>query len=53
MSQTVGITAGASAPEELVEEVVEALRRIAPVEVSTLPGVEENYAFRLPAEILD
>ena len=51
--QTVGITAGASAPEELVEEVVEALRRIAPVEVSTLPGVEENYAFRLPAEILD
>jgi 4-hydroxy-3-methylbut-2-enyl diphosphate reductase len=51
--QTVGITAGASAPEELVEEVVEALRRIAPVEVSTLPGVKENYAFRLPAEILD
>ena len=50
--ETVGITAGASAPEELVEEVVEALRRIATVEVSTLPGVEENYAFRLPAEIL-
>lgn len=51
--QTVGITAGASAPEELVEEVVEALRRLAPVEVSTLPGVEEKYAFRLPAAILD
>ena len=50
--ETVGITAGASAPEELVEEVVEALRRIAPVEVSKLSGVEENYSFRLPAEIL-
>jgi 4-hydroxy-3-methylbut-2-enyl diphosphate reductase len=48
----VGITAGASAPEELVEEVVEALRRFATVEVSTLPGVEENYAFRLPAELV-
>ena len=52
-AETVGITAGASAPEELVEEVVEALRRIAPVEVSMLPGVEERYAFRLPAEFID
>ena len=49
---TVGITAGASAPEELVEEVVAALRHIASVDVSTLPGVEEKYSFRLPAEIL-
>ena len=50
--ETVGITAGASAPEELVEEVVATLRQIASVDVSTLPGVEEKYAFRLPAEIL-
>ncbi|HWG06595.1 MAG TPA: 4-hydroxy-3-methylbut-2-enyl diphosphate reductase [Beijerinckiaceae bacterium] len=49
---TVGITAGASAPEELVEEVVATLRHIASVDVSTLPGVEEKYSFRLPAEIL-
>lgn len=47
---TVGITAGASAPEVLVEDVIEALRRLAPVEVSTLPGPEENIQFRLPAE---
>ena len=33
---------GASAPEVLVEDVIEALRRIGPVEVSTLPGREEN-----------
>ncbi len=49
-AQVVGITAGASAPEVLVEDVIEALRRLAPVEVSTLPGREENIQFRLPAE---
>jgi 4-hydroxy-3-methylbut-2-enyl diphosphate reductase len=48
----VGITAGASAPEELVEDVVTALRRLGPVEVSVLPGIEEKVEFRLPAELL-
>jgi len=50
-AQTVGITAGASAPEVLVEDVIEALRRLAPVEVSILPGREENIQFRLPVEL--
>ena len=49
----VGVTAGASAPEILVDEVVEALRSLGPVEVETLPGVEEDIEFRLPAELLD
>jgi 4-hydroxy-3-methylbut-2-enyl diphosphate reductase len=44
----VGITAGASAPEDLVQELIERLRQIEPVEVSILPGVEENVHFRLP-----
>ncbi len=48
----VGITAGASAPEELVDDVVEALRRLGPIELSTMPGIEENVEFRLPAELL-
>jgi 4-hydroxy-3-methylbut-2-enyl diphosphate reductase len=48
----VGITAGASAPEELVDDVVAALRRLGPIEVSMLPGIEEKVAFRLPAELL-
>jgi 4-hydroxy-3-methylbut-2-enyl diphosphate reductase len=48
----VGITAGASAPEELVDDVIAALRRIGPIEVSTLPGIEEKVEFRLPAELL-
>ena len=50
---TVGITAGASAPEVLVEDVIEALRRIGSVEVSTLPGREENLEFRLPTALAD
>lgn len=44
-------TAGASAPEVLVDDVIEALRRIGPVTVSVLPGREENIEFRLPAEL--
>ena len=50
-AKAVGITAGASAPEVLVDDVIEALRRIGPVEVSVLPGREENIEFRLPAEL--
>lgn len=50
-AHTVGITAGASAPEVLVDDVIEALGRIGPVAVSVLPGREENIEFRLPAEL--
>jgi 4-hydroxy-3-methylbut-2-en-1-yl diphosphate reductase len=48
---TVGITAGASAPEVLVEDVIAVLRRLGPVEVSTLPGRHEAIEFRLPPEL--
>ncbi len=47
----VGITAGASAPEAMVEDVLAALRRLGPVEVSTMTGREETAQFRLPAEL--
>jgi 4-hydroxy-3-methylbut-2-enyl diphosphate reductase len=50
-AKAVGITAGASAPEVLVDDVIEALRRIRSVTVSVLPGREENIEFRLPAEL--
>ena len=49
----VGITAGASAPEEMVEDVIAALRRLGPVEVTTMEGREEHAEFRLPAELVD
>jgi 4-hydroxy-3-methylbut-2-enyl diphosphate reductase len=49
---TVGLTAGASAPEKLVVDVIEALRRIDDdIEVSEMNGIEENIEFRLPAEL--
>jgi 4-hydroxy-3-methylbut-2-enyl diphosphate reductase len=52
-AEVIGVTAGASAPEVLVEDVLATLRRIGPIEVSTLPGREENIEFRLPAELSD
>jgi 1-deoxy-D-xylulose-5-phosphate synthase len=49
--KSVGVTAGASAPEVLVEGVVNWLRRLGPVEVSTLSGPDETIEFRLPPEL--
>jgi 4-hydroxy-3-methylbut-2-en-1-yl diphosphate reductase len=49
---TVGLTAGASAPEVLVDDVISALRRFGPLEVSTLSGKEERIQFRLPRELV-
>lgn len=50
-ARAVGITAGASAPDVLVEDVIDALARLRDVDVSTLPGRQENIEFRLPAEL--
>ena len=47
----VGVTAGASAPETLVDGVIDALRALGPIEVSTLPGIQEKVEFRLPPEL--
>jgi 4-hydroxy-3-methylbut-2-enyl diphosphate reductase len=53
-AKIVGITAGASAPEELVRGVVEALGRIDHIEVSQMKGVAEgDIEFRLPSELAD
>jgi 4-hydroxy-3-methylbut-2-enyl diphosphate reductase len=52
-AQTVGITAGASAPEEMVEHVISALRKLGPVEVSTMSGREEKVEFKLPAKLIE
>ena len=47
----VGVTAGASAPDELVDSVIAALSRLRPVSVSQLDGVEENVEFSLPPQL--
>lgn len=51
-ADVVGITAGASAPEKLVQDVVAALRSTGPIELTVLPGITENVEFRLPVELL-
>ncbi len=44
----IGLTAGASAPEVLAQQVVERLRTLGIVNVRKLDGVEESIAFPLP-----
>ena len=50
-ARAVGVTAGASAPEQLVQGVVEWLGRLGPVEISTLDGPNETVEFRLPVQL--
>ena len=52
-ARAVGITAGASAPEELVQELIDRLGDMFDVTVTDLDGIEENVTFRLPRELLD
>jgi len=47
----VGITAGASAPPYLVDELVHALSGLGPTEVHELPAADENVTFTLPREV--
>jgi 4-hydroxy-3-methylbut-2-enyl diphosphate reductase len=49
--ETVGITSGASAPEELVERLVELFRERGATDVSELRTVHEDVRFMLPKEI--
>jgi len=44
----IGISAGASAPEILVQQVIDRLKQLGAVSVRAMPGLEENVAFPLP-----
>ncbi len=46
-----GVTAGASAPEILVQQVVKHLQEIAHIKPEELEGVEENIVFSMPKEL--
>ena len=50
---SVGVTAGASAPETLVQGVLQGLRRFGEVDISTQDGVAEDVRFRFPAQLAD
>jgi 4-hydroxy-3-methylbut-2-en-1-yl diphosphate reductase len=51
--QRVGLTAGASAPDILVQQVIERLRAMGAVSIRTLPGVQETIEFPLPLGLGD
>jgi len=51
--ESVGVTAGASAPELLVDKVIARLQALRPSEVKTLDGITENTRFKLPPEVTD
>ena len=52
-ARTVGITAGASAPEVLVEQLIDRLGELFDVTVTGLDGIEETVTFKLPRVLLD
>jgi 4-hydroxy-3-methylbut-2-enyl diphosphate reductase len=49
---TIGITAGASAPESLVRRVIDALRAVGPVELEGRTTTSESMTFRLPRAVV-
>ncbi|RQO68695.1 4-hydroxy-3-methylbut-2-enyl diphosphate reductase [Aquitalea sp. FJL05] len=51
--QRVGVTAGASAPEVLVQAVIDQIRQYGAGEITELDGVEESTVFALPAGLRD
>jgi 4-hydroxy-3-methylbut-2-enyl diphosphate reductase len=51
--EAVGITAGASTPEELVQELIDRLGQYRDIKVEVFDGEEENVVFKLPDELKD
>ncbi len=49
--RSVGVTAGASAPDVLVQEVVAKLQQLNQVQLSFMEGIAENVKFRLPPQL--
>jgi 4-hydroxy-3-methylbut-2-enyl diphosphate reductase len=46
--QRVGVTAGASAPEILVQEVIDRIKAMGAISVRKMNGIEETIKFPLP-----
>ena len=52
-ARTLGLTAGASAPEQLINEVIDALKDRFDVAIETVTTANENIAFNVPRELRD
>lgn len=50
---TMGLTAGASAPETLVQEVIDRIGQFRTVDVEQVVSAEENIVFKLPRQLAD
>lgn len=50
-TKVLGITAGASAPEILIENLINKIRKIRDIEITSLKGIEENIKFKIPKRL--
>jgi 4-hydroxy-3-methylbut-2-en-1-yl diphosphate reductase len=48
---SVGVSAGASTPEELVHELIDRMRGLGPIDLQVLDGIEEHIQFKLPEQL--
>ncbi|MDC3091495.1 4-hydroxy-3-methylbut-2-enyl diphosphate reductase [Rickettsiales bacterium] len=48
---SIGISSGASTPDELVKEVMNRISTFRKIKIETRPGIEENVVFKLPKEL--
>jgi len=51
--ETIGLTAGASAPEKLVREVIDRFSQWRDVKEETVKAAEEKMVFKLPRQLLE
>tara|TARA_B100000242_G_C42996278_1_gene462695 strand:+ start:71 stop:1036 length:966 start_codon:yes stop_codon:yes gene_type:complete len=50
---SVGISSGASTPDELVNEVIDRISTFRKIKIEKRPGIEENVVFKLPKELVN
>ena len=49
--ESIGISSGASTPDELVKEVIKRISLFREIKIEKRPGIEENIVFKLPREL--
>ncbi len=49
--ESIGISSGASTPDELVKEVIKRISSFREIKIEKRPGIEENIVFKLPQEL--
>lgn len=51
--ESIGISSGASTPDELVKEVMNRISTFREIKIEMRPGIEENVVFKLPKELVN